>query len=812
MKTSHPGSRLVLSWILLALGGLSPGARGAPGEGTEEDLRPYDHLVLKNGNTIEGTIETPGDPSTLPELLVVTSSGATRLRLKRNEIESILPRQTADEVYRRKKKRVALVTRPAERARAELEVGLWCKRPALELDGAAPQPTKALEHLLNAAELDSSLAEVYPQLLTTLDSLPADPNLEARVLQLAESGGWKTPELDFRLGSRLAEAGLSAPARERLERFLTAGGSNAGQERRAREILRDIFLQSGNPTAAIQMYEKLLAAAPSGPGSFEAHYELSRILALGRAPDVLRSAREHLTQALKVQPDYLQGVAELAALDYRLGAFPAAEKGLRDLLAKDAGNVAVSISLAQILLRTGKLEPAEEALRPLLSSAKGEDLARAHQTQGLLREIKGDDLGANASYREALALDPGLLEARVGLALILLRAGQGQDAEALARELLPFAAENVPTLAAAERLLAECAAARGNDAEALTHLERALEVDSGDPLLLERAGILSLRAGKLDPGYALLLRARQAAGERPELLNALAYYHYTRGDLDQAKSHFDAVLKLVPAPPRPSGRDAKALPLPPARLYALRGKELIEDLGRLEMWAADLGGPDVATLDGWEETERFGVEVVRRGGLIVLGGKQSAQADGVTMALLDRPVDVSTFERVAASLKLESGKARVGLRLEGFAKTGGSSTGIVVARDFDGTVRIQVKTSSGDWEALPRTEDVPPEGGKLVNPERTVWPNDRAFHTLEIRRSGRPAAGAAAAARPTGVFDVYLDGQSVALNVKVTGIGGKTYSVGVSGQTDAIGNEYSIVLESFKVYRERPVRRSQIAR
>jgi hypothetical protein len=48
----------------------------------------------------------------------------------------------------------------------------------------------------------------------------------------------------------------------------------------------------------------------------------------------------------------------------------------------------------------------------------------------------------------------------------------------------------------------------------------------------------------------------------------------------------------------------------------------------------------------------------------------------------------------------------------------------------------------------------------------------------------------------------------VVFNVKVTGLGGKTYDVGVSGQTDAIGNDYAVTFEGFKVYRAQPARRT----
>jgi hypothetical protein len=49
---------------------------------------------------------------------------------------------------------------------------------------------------------------------------------------------------------------------------------------------------------------------------------------------------------------------------------------------------------------------------------------------------------------------------------------------------------------------------------------------------------------------------------------------------------------------------------------------------RLQVFAADLKGPDGPSLNGWQEVERYGVEITRAGGMIVLAGKQSRPRRG----------------------------------------------------------------------------------------------------------------------------------------------------------------------------------------
>ncbi len=799
---------------VLLLAPLSIPARAPAQQPADETIRPFDKVTLKNGNSIVGTIETPGDPKLLIELEISTRGGTSRMRLKQEDIASIEPRWTADDAYKKLKRGLSAETEAEKRASAELHLGLWCQTPVPELDGAAPRPQSALTHLLNAVELAPTLTQAYPHILGYFSaSEPGSAaatssfDREARVALLADGGGFKDPEIDFRLGQFFAErANLPSRAKEHLERLLASGHKNAGQVRKARSLLRELYLRDGAPEKAIALYEAGLAADDSGPASFEPHYELGRLYSRGGGQEALKAAREHFTKAVTLQPEFLETSAELAALDYRSQAFAQAEKSLRAILVKDPGNVPVSVSLGLVLTKLAKYKPAEELLKGIAQQATGFDRARALLGLGLVREAKGDDLGAITNYREAFGIDGDLVEAKVAAAFGLLRAGQADEARSLAEGLLPLAKESPHIFAVCSRILGEVETAEGKLDSALAHFLRAVEVDANDPTLLERIGILYLRSGKLDAGFSMLLKVRQVGGERPDTLNGMAFYHYSRGEFDAAKKIFETVLGLVKAPPKPTGKDAKPLPIPSARLYALRGKEQIEDLGRLEMWSADLAGTDGSTLNGWQESERFGVDITRKDGRIVLSGKQAIAPDGVTAAMLDRPVEVSTFERVAVSAKVEAGKARIGLRLEGYARTGGAATGLIFYKDFDGTLRVQAKSASGDWEAVPVTEDIPPEGAKLVNPGTTVWPSDGAYHTIEIRRSGRPGTGAGTTSRVLGLFDLYLDGQPVAWNVKVTGIGGKTYELGISGQTDALGSEYTISAESFRVFREQPAK------
>jgi tetratricopeptide (TPR) repeat protein len=127
-------------------------------------------------------------------------------------------------------------------------------------------------------------------------------------------------------------------------------------------------------------------------------------------------------------------------------------------------DVEVLLALARVTLSTGSaqdalgpvekavaLDPSAEALATLsLVHMRGSDLAKAreaadkalalaatcplaHAAQGEIQLATGPATEAAAAFREALALDPQLVEARVGLALALRAAGSSADALAEAR-------------------------------------------------------------------------------------------------------------------------------------------------------------------------------------------------------------------------------------------------------------------------------------------------------------------------------------------------------------------------------------------
>jgi tetratricopeptide (TPR) repeat protein len=84
------------------------------------------------------------------------------------------------------------------------------------------------------------------------------------------------------------------------------------------------------------------------------------------------------------------------------------------------------LQFASSLLQQGKRDEAIARLRALIAAAP--KIAHAHRLLGVALEEMGDPLGAESAFRKALAADPDLTAAAVGLAEVLRNADRGGEA------------------------------------------------------------------------------------------------------------------------------------------------------------------------------------------------------------------------------------------------------------------------------------------------------------------------------------------------------------------------------------------------
>lgn len=175
------------------------------------------------------------------------------------------------------------------------------------------------------------------------------------------------------------------------------------------------------------------------------------------------------------------------------------------------------ILTAAAQVATGK-EPASklaEALDPTASNvAQSPETVRAERLVRLARELTKHELYemAEARYAEAIALAPALVDAKLGLANLLLRQNRANDAEPLFKSLLT----THPDLAEAQLGLSLVQIDRGGDELAVAEksVKSVLEKDASNPRAHYLLGRIREKTGDIPGAAGEYRKAAEAALDR----------------------------------------------------------------------------------------------------------------------------------------------------------------------------------------------------------------------------------------------------------------------------------------------------------
>jgi len=171
------------------------------------------------------------------------------------------------------------------------------------------------------------------------------------------------------------------------------------------------------------------------------------------------------------------------------------------------------------------------------------------------RRGPGDIERAKQLFAQALALDPGLARAWLGLAgahwieTVEGRAPRDAGLAAL-RDAANRALALDPGLAEAHLRLANYYFATGDRPARMAHVRRALELEPGNPMSLGAASGLAMSAGRIDEALALQRRAVEADPLTVVQRYNLAWLLYVSGRWAEADQELVAVLDLTREPHR----------------------------------------------------------------------------------------------------------------------------------------------------------------------------------------------------------------------------------------------------------------------
>jgi choline-sulfatase len=252
-----------------------------------------------------------------------------------------------------------------------------------------------------------------------------------------------------------------------------------------------------------------------------------------------------------------------------------AEETLRGVLARDPGNLAALLEMAQALEARGELEGALQAVERALTADPSN--LRLHLHLAGLEARRGEIGKALEIVELAASLDPRSLEVGLQRVSLLRQLGRGAEVEALLAELrgrhpesprvaivvaqgelargevaaaealLKSALERDPFLSRGWRLLGEALERQARDGEAMEAYRRGLERQPDDAELHAALGLMLARLGTDPAAEGHLREALRLAHEpRPDLLVTLGGWLAHQGRTVEAEAEYARALELAP--------------------------------------------------------------------------------------------------------------------------------------------------------------------------------------------------------------------------------------------------------------------------
>jgi tetratricopeptide (TPR) repeat protein len=248
-------------------------------------------------------------------------------------------------------------------------------------------------------------------------------------------------------------------------------------------------------------------------------------------------AIDYANRALTLNPDNANAHDTAGLALFLLGDYAGAEGAFRHALALEPDEAHVWSNLAAAVREQGRLD---EALRLLIDEALARDptLWTAHLGMGLVYLAGGRPDLAVEPLRQAVYYQPRNPEPWQHLVRALVAAGRGAEAlETVARS--PFASP------ATWFDLGNDLLAAGQAVEALQAYDRALAGTDPAPVHLQR-GLAFVQLGDLERAQAALRAGLAVAPDDGQLLNNLGMVLRDQGDLDAALAAFQAAWQLLP--------------------------------------------------------------------------------------------------------------------------------------------------------------------------------------------------------------------------------------------------------------------------
>ncbi|NOZ25515.1 MAG: PEP-CTERM system TPR-repeat protein PrsT [Nitrospirae bacterium] len=226
---------------------------------------------------------------------------------------------------------------------------------------------------------------------------------------------------------------------------------------------------------------------------------------------------------------------------YRLtGKFERAEKEFQKVLRQDPDYSDARLELARVYLYTERPDEGIEEVEGFLD--KNPEVAEAYEVRGQLYLAREQVDDAEADFRKALALDPERIPARLYLARIYMRSGDGEEARRLLSEVIERDGKNTR----AYYLLASLETSLNNRAGALEAYQKITEISPNDVNALFRAGLLHVDNRELKEAGETAVEILKRFPDRPEGYRLKGIVAFYRRDFKEAITALQKAANIQP--------------------------------------------------------------------------------------------------------------------------------------------------------------------------------------------------------------------------------------------------------------------------
>jgi len=291
-----------------------------------------------------------------------------------------------------------------------------------------------------------------------------------------------------------------------------------------------LYLNQGRPADAIPLFQKTLQLNPK---EMIAYSNLGAALVrIGR----IDAAMQTYHRALEMDPDDPLAYNSLGAAWATQMRYDKAIPYYQKALAIEPDLTAAHINLGEGLARLGRSGEAIEHHKKSIELAP--DYATVYLKYGQTLQGMGRTREAQEQYRTAVSLDPALAAAHINLGLIAV------SDQLLESALHHFrrAVEEKPDVPDAQRNLAKTLAALGRTAEAQTHFDIAVELDSRSVKTRKAYGDFLLKHGDKAGARREYIAVAALKPGTPALLFQIGLLDQQLGDTADAEKRFRAVL------------------------------------------------------------------------------------------------------------------------------------------------------------------------------------------------------------------------------------------------------------------------------